>query len=133
MTTVSQPTTAFRRLKTAMTPTYPRRDRWNPSRSVLQSAAVGSLGEAARPLRQSRFRLLWLGRVSSAIGDAIVPVALTFAVLSIHASATALGGVLASFTIARVVFTLAGGVVADRFSRRTIMLGCDVLRAALQG
>ena len=83
-------------------------------------------------MRQSRFRLLWLGRVSSAVGDAIVPVALTFAVLSIHGSATALGGVLASFTIARVVFTLAGGVVADRFSRRTIMLGCDLLRAAVQ-
>jgi MFS family permease len=93
---------------------------------------VGHLGEAARPLRQRRFRLLWFGRVASAIGDAIVPVALTFAVLSIHGSATALGGVLASFTIARVVFTLAGGVVADRFSRRTIMLGCDVLRAAVQ-
>jgi MFS family permease len=93
---------------------------------------VGHLGEAARPLRQRRFRLLWLGRVASAIGDAIVPVALTFAVLSIHGSATALGGVLASFTIARVVFTLAGGVVADRFARRTIMLSCDVLRAAIQ-
>jgi MFS family permease len=93
---------------------------------------VGNLGEAARPLRQRRFRLLWFGRVASAIGDAIVPVALTFAVLSIHGSATALGGVLASFTIARVVFTLAGGVVADRFSRRTIMLGCDLLRAAVQ-
>ena len=94
---------------------------------------MGNLGEAARPLRQSRFRLLWLGRVSSGIGDAIVPVALTFAVLSIHGSATALGGVLASFTVARVVFTLAGGVVADRFSRRTIMLSCDLLRAAVQG
>ena len=93
---------------------------------------MGNLGEAARPLRQSRFRLLWLGRVSSAIGDAIVPVALTFAVLSIHGSATALGAVLASFTIARVVFTLAGGVVADRFSRRTIMLSCDLLRAGVQ-
>jgi MFS family permease len=93
---------------------------------------VGNLGEAARPLRRRRFRLLWLGRVSSAVGDAIVPVALTFAVLSIHGSATALGGVLASFTIARVVFTLAGGVVADRFSRRSIMLGCDLLRAAVQ-
>jgi MFS family permease len=93
---------------------------------------VGNLGEAARPLRQSRFRLLWLGRVSSAIGDAIVPVALTFAVLSIHGSATALGAVLASFTIARVVFTLAGGVVADRISRRTIMLSCDLLRAGVQ-
>ena len=90
------------------------------------------LGEAFRPLGERRFRLLWLGRVSSAAGDALVPVALTFAVLSIHGTATALGGVLAAFTIARVVFTLAGGVVADRFSRRTIMLGCDVLRGIVQ-
>lgn len=92
---------------------------------------MGPLG-AARPLTERRFRLLWLGRVSSSIGDAIVPVALVFAVLSIHGSATALGGVLAAFTVARVVFTLAGGVVADRLSRRTIMVACDLARAALQ-
>ncbi len=90
------------------------------------------LGEALTPLRERRFRLLWLGRVSSAIGDALVPVALTFAVLSIHGSATALGAVLAAFTIARVVFTVAGGVVADRISRRTIMIGCDVVRCAIE-
>jgi MFS family permease len=90
------------------------------------------LGETARPLHERRFRLLWLGRVSSSVGDAMTPVALTFAVLSLHGSATALGGVLASLTIARVVFTLAGGVVADRLSRRTIMLACDVARAGIQ-
>lgn len=84
------------------------------------------------PLGERRFRLLWLGRVSSALGDAIVPVALTFAVLAIHGTATALGTVLAAFTIARVVFTLAGGVVADRLSRRTIMLGCDLVRGAVE-
>ena len=89
------------------------------------------LGEALTPLGEHRFRLLWLGRVSSAIGDAIVPVALTFAVLSIHRSATALGAVLAALMIARVVFTLAGGVVADRISRRTVMLSCDLVRGAV--
>ena len=84
------------------------------------------------PLRERRFRLLWLGRVSSGIGDAIVPVALTFAVLSIHRSATALGVVLAAFMVARVVFTLAGGVVADRFPRRRVMLGCDLVRGGVE-
>jgi len=93
---------------------------------------VGRLGVGLSPLGERQFRLLWLGRVASGIGDALVPVALTFAVLSIHRSATALGGVLAAFTVARVVFTLAGGVIADRFSRRTIILGSDVLRGTVE-
>jgi MFS family permease len=94
------------------------------------SAAVG-LGEAWAPLAERRFRLLWLGRVSSQVGDAIVPLALTFAVLSIDRSGAALGAVLASLMITRVVFTLAGGVLADRLSRRTVMLGCDIVRCAV--
>jgi len=89
------------------------------------------LGEALAPLGERRFRLLWLGRVSSAIGDALVPVALTFAVLSINRSAAALGAVLAAFGLSRIAFTLAGGVVADRFSRRTVMLTSDIVRGAV--
>jgi MFS family permease len=87
---------------------------------------------ALSPLGERQFRLLWLGRLASGIGDALVPVALTFAVLSIHHSASALGGVLAAFTIARVAFTLAGGVVADRLSRKTIMLGSDLARGSIE-
>jgi MFS family permease len=67
------------------------------------------------------------------MGDALTPVALTFAVLTIHRSGTALGVVLGTFLITRVVFTLAGGVVADRLSRRTVMVGCDILRMVVQG
>lgn len=84
------------------------------------------------PLREPRFRLLWLGRVSSAVGDALVPVALAFAVLSVNRSATALGGVLAAFMVARVAFTLVGGVVADRLPRRGVMLACDAVRAVVE-
>ena len=88
---------------------------------------------AVKPLRERQFRLLWLGQVASGIGDALVfPVALAFAVLSVDRSATALGGVLAVTTLSRVVFTLVGGVVADRLSRRAVMLACDVSRAVVQ-
>jgi MFS family permease len=90
------------------------------------------LGGTWAPLRERPFRLLWLGRVASAAGDALVPVALAFAVLSVRHSATALGGVLAAFTIARVSFTLVGGVVADRFPRRAVMIGCDGARAIVE-
>jgi MFS family permease len=84
------------------------------------------------PLRERQFRLLWLGQVASGAGDALVPVALAFAVLSVDRSATALGGVLAAFTLTRVVFTLVGGVVADRLPRRAVMLACDAVRAVVE-
>ena len=90
------------------------------------------LGGAAKPLRERQFRLLWLGQMASGAGDALIPVALAFAVLSVNRSATALGGVLAAFTLTRVVFTLVGGVVADRLPRRAVMLACDAVRAVVE-
>ena len=85
-----------------------------------------------KPLRERQFRLLWLGQVASGMGDSLVPVALAFAVLSVNRSATALGGVLAAFTLSRVAFTLVGGVVADRLPRRAVMLTCDAVRAVVE-
>jgi MFS family permease len=90
------------------------------------------LGEAFAPLAKGSFRLFWLGRVSSAAGDALMPLALAFAVLSVDHSATALGLVLATLLISRVAFTLVGGVVADRLPRREVMLACDGVRAIVQ-
>ena len=90
------------------------------------------LGGALAPLQERPFRLLWLGRVSSGVGDALVPVALAFAVLSVHDSYTAVGEVLAAFTLARVSFTLVGGVIADRLPRRGVMLACDLVRGVVQ-
>ncbi len=83
------------------------------------------------PLRERPFRLLFFGRSLSAIGDAIVPVALTFAVLDLG-DATDLGLVLGSSSLARVVFLVAGGVWADRLPRQLVMMAADVLRAAVQ-
>jgi MFS family permease len=85
-----------------------------------------------KPLRERQFRLLWLGQIASGMGDALIPVALAFAVLSVNRSATALGAVLAAFTLTRVAFTLVGGVVADRLPRRAVMLACDAVRAVVE-
>src|SRR6266545_4870416 len=85
------------------------------------------------PLRERDFRLLWLGRTTSEFGSALVPVALTFAVLDLTRSASLLGLVLVAAFVPRVVLLLVGGVVADRFARRRIMLASDALRAITQG
>jgi MFS family permease len=90
---------------------------------------VISLRERAGALAERPFRLLWLGQTTSAIGDALVPVALAFAVFQIGGGGTALGLVLASLTIGRTAFVLVGGVWGDRLPRRLVMLTCDVVRA----
>lgn len=89
-------------------------------------------GGAFTPLAEVRFRLLWLGRAASSAGDVLVPVALAFAVLGLHDSPLALATVLATFVLARVAFSLVGGVVADRIPRRTVLLVCDGVRAATE-
>lgn len=88
------------------------------------SSRLGALSE--RP-----FRLLWLGQTTSAVGDALVPLALTFAVLEVG-GARGLGLSLAALMGTRAVLVLVGGVWADRLPRRLVMLGCDVLRAAVE-
>lgn len=84
-------------------------------------------------LAEQQFRLLWIGQAVSAVGDRITPIALAFAVLSIHGSAGDLGLVIAAGTIPLAVLLLVGGVWADRLDRRRVMLVSDLIRAATQG
>jgi MFS family permease len=83
-------------------------------------------------LREERaFRLLFTGQALSVIGDRITPVALAFAVLDLG-TATDLGIVLAAGGIPFALFSVIGGVVADRVGRRQVMLASDVARAIVQ-
>src|ERR1043166_5586291 len=66
------------------------------------------------------------------MGDALIPVAFACAVLRIGGGSSGLGIVLASWTIGRAGFTVAGGVWADRLPRRTVMIGADLVRLGTQ-
>ena len=98
---------------------------------ITQTGAVRLPTASLGPLRERPFRLLFFGRTLSGVGDAIVPVALTFAVLK-HGSATDLGIVLGCEWGGRLLFLLAGGVWADRLPRQLVMIGADVLRGSVQ-
>lgn len=84
-------------------------------------------------LRVRDFRLLFGAQAVSVFGDRMVAVALAFAVLSVGGSASSVGLVLAARTLALVACLLAGGVVADRVSRRTVMVAADLVRLVGQG
>lgn len=88
---------------------------------------------AADLLRLRDFRLVFGAAAVSLLGDAIVPVALAFAVLGLSGSATDLGVVLACQAVALVGSLLAGGVVSDRIGRRGVMICADLSRLASQG
>ena len=92
----------------------------------------GSWVESFAVLRERQFRLLWLGQTVSSLGDALVPLALTFAVLDLTGSAADLGLVFASLMGARVIFMLAGGVWSDRLPRQLVMIAADIVRAGAQ-
>lgn len=84
-------------------------------------------------LREREYRLFFLGQAVSLLGDGMVNVALAFAVLDLTGSASALGLVLAARMLPLVGFLLAGGVMADRLPRRTVMIATDLVRVASQG
>ena len=84
------------------------------------------------PLRFREFRLLFLSRTTSVLGDGLVPVALAFAVLEITTSASAVGLVLGARWLGMVVFLLVGGVWGDRLPRRQVMVVADLALVATQ-
>ena len=85
------------------------------------------LNEWVGALRERNFRLFFVGQTASQIGSGMAPVAIAFAVLQ-HGTASDVGFVSASGLTPLVVLLLVGGVIADRFSRRVVMLSADLLR-----
>jgi MFS family permease len=87
---------------------------------------------ALAPLSVRAYRLLWLGQTVSSAGDALVQVALVFAILRSGGDASDIGYVIAIQVLVRVAFILAGGVWADRLPRQLLMLSSDLLRMTVQ-
>ncbi|MBC6446004.1 MFS transporter [Actinokineospora xionganensis] len=92
---------------------------------MSKASTLGALAE--RP-----FRLLWIARTTSSFGDALMPLTLAFSVLSVGGTATDIGIVLATSTVVRVVLLLFGGTLADRVSRRLLLIGSDVFLLVVQ-
>lgn len=76
----------------------------------------------------------WLvaGRGVDSLGNAMYPVALGFAVLEVFDSLTTLGIVVGAGAVGLVAFLLVGGVVADRLSRRSVLVRSNHLAALAQ-
>lgn len=81
-------------------------------------------------LRSNRgFRQLWLGQVVSQLGDWFNTIALYTIILNLTGSGRNIGLLLVARFLPSFIFGSLSGVVADRFSRRSIMIVSDLLRA----
>jgi len=83
-------------------------------------------------LRERNFALLFAGRCTSFLGNAMAPVALAFAVLHLTDSASALGIVLAARMAPHVVLLAVGGVIADRVPRNLVLVGSNLVAGSSQ-
>ncbi|MEU9859926.1 MFS transporter [Streptomyces sp. NPDC047971] len=84
------------------------------------------------PLWDRRFTLYFTARAVSLLGDAMMPVAAALAVGPLY-GISGVGFVLGIWTGTFVLLVLFGGVFADRFGARRMMVGADLVRVLTQG
>jgi len=96
-----------------------------PSRPPNQQQAVREL------FRNRDFKLLWIGQLLSQVGDQCLLIAAITLISNLSPSPLALLIPAISIAIPQLVFGLVGGVMADRWNRKMVMIGSDVLRGLI--
>jgi MFS family permease len=81
------------------------------------------------PLRHRTFRLLWGGMAVSLLGDGVFLVAMAWQAYVLWNAPAALSLVGVAMSVPMIALLLPGGIVSDRFDRRTVMLAADGVRA----
>jgi MFS family permease len=80
------------------------------------------------------FRRFALARAVSMLGNAFGPIALSFGLLQVfHGDPFPLSVVLAAQALPQLAFVLVGGVLADRFSQKRVVVAAELLAAASWG
>jgi predicted MFS family arabinose efflux permease len=86
----------------------------------------------SRPLRRNRdFLLLQAGQLLSATGSQITGIAYPLLVLGMTHSPAEAGAVGFSRLLPYALFSLPAGALADRWSRKALMIGADVVRVLM--
>lgn len=94
--------------------------------------AVRQLGAspALALLRNRRFTLLWLAQLVSSLGDWALYIVVPVTVYKATGSKSALGIAFVCGTLPSLLFSLLGGVLADRWPQRRTMIVTDLARMA---
>ncbi len=80
-----------------------------------------TLASTLHPLSKKNFSIFWIGSFLSSIGFWIQTVGQGWQVLQLTQSALLLGLVTLAATVPNLIFSLFGGVLVDRWDRRTVL------------
>jgi len=101
-----------------------------PAQPAQAYLPVHQLSSYVRLFSQNhQFRRLWLAGVISQIGNWFNYIGIFVLLTKLTGSGHAVSWFLIAKFIPTSILGPAAGVIADRFSRKAIMIGCDVLRA----
>ncbi|WP_406176054.1 MFS transporter [Streptomyces sp. NBC_00996] len=85
-----------------------------------------------RPVWSRDFALFFVARALARLGDTILPVALAAGLLQYGYGVGAVGLAMAASAASFAGLVIFGGVIADRFSTRKLMIGADLVRLVTQ-
>ncbi|HEX9744916.1 MAG TPA: MFS transporter [bacterium] len=97
--------------------------------SIENSRTLSSY--ASLIVRNRNFRLLWTGQIISLLGDWFNLVATTTLTYKLTGSAEGIGYLFVVRALAPFLISPVAGVVADRYNRRRILIGTDIIRALI--
>jgi MFS family permease len=97
---------------------------------VRPPGIVAAVPAILDPLRERDLALLFAGKAVSLAGDGIYVVALAWQVYALSNVPAAPATVGLALSLPQVALFLVGGVLADRFERRRVLMVADGVRAA---
>ena len=92
---------------------------------------AGATRAYARVATSPTYFPLWLGQLISNFGDTLHYIALVVLVFRLTGQGLAVAGLVAAEVVPVLVLGPVAGVVIDRFSRKAVLIGADLVRAGL--
>ena len=100
--------------------------------SQTLGSRLGRVGSAYLDVvRSPRYFPLWLGQLTSSFGDTLHYIALLVLVFQLTGQGVAVAALVAAEILPVLFLGPIAGVVIDRFSRKSVLIGADLVRAAL--